>query len=127
MQESIDILYNNCYGGFSLSDYALSEYYNRENNIDTDMNDSLIQRHDPILVNIYQEIGDKINGSHSKIEIKKIPKKYKKYYVINEYDGLESVGIDYNLYKLDKIKEIVNNNTDSTIKVEEIKNILKIN
>ena len=61
--------------------------------------------------------------------IQKIPKKYENYYYIDEYDGLESVQIDYSNYELDNlkknIKEILGNNSiDIDEKINEIKKIV---
>ena len=75
-----------------------------------------LRRSDPILVQIYKELGDNFDGGkYSKTAIEKNPKKYEKYYIISEYDGLETVEIDYTKYELDNlkqnIKEILENNS----------------
>ena len=53
-----------------------------------------------------------------------LPKKYENHYIISEYDGLESVEIDYTKYELDnlkqKIKEILENNSmDNDEKIKQ--------
>ena len=50
----------------------------RENNVD---------RHDPILVQVVEELGDKANGNHAKLCIEEVYGPYR----IDEYDGNESV------------------------------------
>lgn len=47
-----------------------------------------VKRDDPVLVQVVEELGEKANGSCSKLEIMEIGDSK---YHINEYDGLESV------------------------------------
>ena len=121
-EEEIEVLLNDCYGGWQISNKAnkLYELRRTENS-----NNYIRKRSDPILVQIYKELGDEFDGGkHSKTGIENIPKKYEKYYIISEYDGLESVEIDYTLYELDhlkqKIKEILeNNDIDNDEKIKQ--------
>ena len=67
---------------------------------------------------ICQQLGNKCNGKCASIYVMFIPKKYENCYIINEYDGQETVDIDYNKYKINKIKEILDNaeiNNDTKI------------
>ena len=126
-EEEIEVLLNDCYGGWKISNKAIELYKLRKTK---DPNNYLSRRSDPILVQIYKEFGDEFDGGkHSKTGIEKIPKKYEKYYIISEYDGLESVEIDYTLYELDnlkqKIKEILEN--DSMDNDEKINQFNKMN
>lgn len=112
-EEEIEVLYNDKYGGWTISSKARKLYKLRKTN---DSYNYLCKRSDPILVQIYKELGDEFDEEkYSKTAIEKIPKKYEKYYIISEYDGLESVEIDYTKYELDhlkqKIKEILENNS----------------
>ena len=54
-----------------------------------------VSRHDPILVQVVEELGDKANGSCARLAIDEVSGPYK----IDEYDGLETVvepnGIDW--------------------------------
>ena len=57
------------------------QYYQhtwRENNVD---------RHDPVLVQVVEELGDKANGKHAQLMIDEVYGPYR----IDEYDGNESV------------------------------------
>ena len=113
-EEEIEVLYNDCYGGWQISNKANKLYTLRRTTKDS--NNYLRRRSDPILVQIYKELGDDFDGGkYSKTAIEKIPKKYEKYYIISEYDGLETVEIDYTKYELDNlkqnIKEILENNS----------------
>jgi hypothetical protein len=135
-EEFIEILYNTSYGGWGISDKAI-ELYKLRNVNDNSMAleyecHELLSRTDPILIQIYNELGDEMNTKCCKIRIKKIPKKYENYYYISEYHGRESIAIDFTNYKLDtvysKITEILqstNNNDIKIIKIEEFMSTLK--
>ena len=127
VEEEIEVLLNDCYGGWSMSKKANKLYTLRKTE---NSRKYLRKRSDPILIQIYKELGDEFDGGkHSKTSIEKIPKKYEKYYIISEYDGLETVEIDYTLYELDqlkqKIKEILENN--SMDNDEKINQFIKLN
>ena len=82
------IVYNGCYGGFSLS-LAAWERYNElggkaESSFDLDRN-----RTDPILVQVVEELGDRANGMCAELYIDDLPVGTK--YRIREYDGLEYI------------------------------------
>jgi hypothetical protein len=124
------IVYNACYGGFSLSDEAIMRYaeikgitlytkqqygfthyylcppeeYDRISAEEKDnpvrpgrfaqsnklyFSDRDIERTDPILVQVVEELGDRANGSHAKLQIEELPAGT--LYRIDEYDGIESV------------------------------------
>ena len=122
-EEEIEVLLNDCYGGWQISNKAKKLYELRKTK------DSIRRRSDPILVQIYKELGDEFDGGkYSKTGIEKIPKKYEKYFIISEYDGLESIEIDYTKYELDhlkqKIKEILENNSMNND--EKIKQFAKL-
>jgi hypothetical protein len=117
-EEEIEILYNNCYGSWSLSSKADQLYKLRHTNYNLDYRD------DPILVQIYKELGDEFDNKYSETKIWKIPKKYKNYYYISEYDGNECVKIDYAKYILDNIKEILQNNNNNDTKINQIEKVI---
>ena len=117
--EQVKVVYNNCYGGFSLSHEAifrlaelkgikvypqnimmdtyiywlepLVEGKERHNGPSFEIRN--VSRHDKDLVRIVEEMGDKANGfcSNLKIEIVKKGTLYR----IDEYDGYESVICQY--------------------------------
>ena len=123
--EEIEVLYNATYGGWGLSDKANELYTLRKIK---NSNYYLRRRSDPILVQIYKELGDEFDSKYSKTKIEKIPKKFENYYYITEYDGLETVEIDFTKYELDnlkqKIKEILENNSiDNDEKINQINSI----
>lgn len=125
--DEIEILYNKKYGGWTISDKAKELYKLRTtNNLDCDFH----ERNDTILIQIYKELGNEFDDKkYSNTLIKKIPKKYKEYYYISEYDGLETVNIDYTKYELDNliknIKKILeNNNFDNNEKINQFKKMI---
>lgn len=48
-----------------------------------------VERHDPDLIAVVEQLGEKANGSFAELRIKEIPDDEK--YIINEYDGLETI------------------------------------
>jgi hypothetical protein len=128
-QEVIEVLYNRCYGGWKISEKAM-ELYKARNGIYNSMELESVDlcRSDPILIQIYNELGDEFSIGCSNIKIKKISKKYEKYYYITEYDGLESLEIDYAQYKVDticyKITEILQSTNPNDIKLNQIEEFI---
>ena len=127
IEELIEVLYNKCYGGWGISEKAMELYKLRigNNNPITPLDVDELCRGDPILIQIYNELGNEFNGCYARIQIKKIPKKYENYYYIHEYDGLESVKIDYTNYNkmyavYNKIKGILQSSDNNDIKINEI-------
>ncbi len=78
-----EVVYNNCYGGFSLSYVAVEELGKLGVVFDDD-----IPRHDKRLIKVVKKLGAAANGRFTELKIAKITgKKYR----IEEYDGAESV------------------------------------
>ena len=124
----IHILYNNCYGGFFPSEQAIKLYNVRRTAIDPGCKAILygneFQRHDPILVQIFIELGDDFDVSFSKTAIYTCGKEYERYYEIRDYDGMERVSIDINRYRLDKVQSILgNDNTTNDDKIGNLKQV----
>ena len=81
------VVYNACYGGFGLSSEAVA----RLKELGSTINDTYLPwefpRHDLLLVQVVEELGDKANGWASKLRIANVSGPYR----IEEYDGLETV------------------------------------
>jgi hypothetical protein len=128
--EEISVLYNNCYGGYIISNKVLKIYNKKMKEINPDFipivdsTNLFYQRHNPVVVQIYNEIGKEFNESFTDVKIKKIPKIYENHYIINDYNGLEKVEIQYDKYKLDKVKEILNEDKTDKEKIEAIESLL---
>jgi hypothetical protein len=129
-EPNISVLYNACYGGFGISKLALQRYNEKikeQNPEFTEVEyDFEISRIDPVLVEVFHELGEEFNDKYSKIKIYNIPAKYKNFYYIDEYDGKETVDIRFQSYRNYKIQSIVNDTTiDDSMKVQQIKDVLQ--
>jgi len=83
------VVYNNCYGGFGLSEEAEKLYMKYSGKENLTWSDFLcIPRHDPILVRVVEELKDS-SGICADLDIEEIPDGTP--YIIDEYDGLERV------------------------------------
>jgi hypothetical protein len=101
------VVYNSCFGGFGLSDAAIESYLKKKNKDYTKERgevysvdgeyfwDDEIERHDPDLVAVVEEMGEAANDSFSKLSIAQVSGLYR----IEEYDGMESVIENYSDWK----------------------------
>jgi hypothetical protein len=114
---SKEIVINKCYGGFGLSRGALLELRKMKNKYaleETDIGEywdtksknkrspiydtflSEIPRDDKDLIEVVKKLGDKVNGSFSKLSIVEIPDHVD--WQIGEYDGMEHVEEKHNTW-----------------------------
>ena len=117
-EETIEVLYNARYGGYGLSEKAEKMYEERSGR----KADCLDCRHSPLLLQIFHELGDEFNSKYCYAEIEKIPKKFENFYVIDEYDGLEEVIIDYHTYEL--TNTILHSTMNDNEKINKLKEIV---
>ena len=92
------VAHNICYGGFSLSDKAVSMLNDMKGLKGKDKlsnysygypdNSKGLYRHDPDLIKVIEQLGEEANGRHSRIQIREIQGVR---YIIDEYDGIETV------------------------------------
>lgn len=96
------VVINSCFGGFGLSVAAIDLYHEkkelvyRENGKDYDKFDfeeDYIERDDPVLVQVVEELGKKANDSCSSLRIVDVPDDVK--WHIEDYDGMEHVAEDH--------------------------------
>lgn len=123
-EETVGVLYNACYGGFRLSSEAVRLINNRYSEIGKPhiKESSYITRTDPIIVDVYNQLGkDSFSGRNSVIEIEYIKKKYIDFIKIDEYDGMESVIIDYSSSVITQIDKILNSDQTDSEKLSSIK------
>jgi len=85
------IVINTCYGGFSLSPKASQRYKERTGKTIGAYPD--IERNDPDLVSVVEELGEKANGPDARLKVVEIPD-YVEWY-IEEYDGCEHVAEEH--------------------------------
>ena len=104
------IVINVRHGGFGLSEAAMVRYAELKERkliikpidewlfpnyyFDEEKDENLfcyydLERNDPILVQVIEELGDKANGNYSELRVVKIPDDVK--WHISEYDGMEHV------------------------------------
>lgn len=96
-EQFVSVAINGCFGGFSLSDEGKQRYFElkreKNSNIDYDVCDNDcdydMDRSDPVLIQVIQELGQKANGLCAKICIEQLPVGTR--YRITEYDGNESI------------------------------------
>jgi hypothetical protein len=81
------IVINTCHGGFGLSDQALKLYCERKGI--TQIYHWNIERDDPVLIEIIEEMGEASGGSYADLKIVDIPDDV--FWQIEEYDGKEWV------------------------------------
>lgn len=119
----LEVVINKCYGGFGLSEKAEKFFNNLKNwsnetneedenvetdenietddNVETDENscdfEQTKSRTDPDLIATVKKFGDEANNTFSKLKIETFPDCVKKEWLtIHEYDGMESVFVDWN-------------------------------
>lgn len=94
-KKHIKVVYNDCFGGFSLSQKACTYLYNRGLDIPKDLNGNFfeyyinnIKRHDELLVECVEVLGEEASGSCANLQIKEL---YCSKYRIEDYDGCETI------------------------------------
>lgn len=80
------VVYNRCYGGFGLSKLAWNRYVALGGKAESQYD---IDRADPILVQVVEELGNDADGQFAKLRIRELEPGT--LYRIDEYDGNESV------------------------------------
>ena len=125
-EETFTVVYNDCYGGFGMSPFALDKYNKRllERNPEAEPLKDIYspRRDDPILIDLCNEFGAKVNDKCSKLKLKSFPIRYKSFLEWGDYDGRESVSVDYRKYVLHHIREISEKDNGT---MEEIRLLLK--
>lgn len=97
------VVYNRCYGGFGLSEEACIKYLKLKGMTpvvyesgafkfvrakeDDSWSKGNIERHDPILVQVVEEMGRKANGNYANLVVEEVDGPYR----IDDYDGMESI------------------------------------
>lgn len=100
----IKIVINTRYGGFGISDLAVEKYMERTQ-IDLDSRDGphwmdrayCLDRDDPHLVAIVEELGALANGPHARLKIVEIPDGTK--WQIEENDGKEWISEVHKIWR----------------------------
>jgi hypothetical protein len=122
--EKVGVLYNTCYGGFCLSYQAITLINRRYSEIGKPPISELsnVTRSDPIIVDVFNTLGtDSFSGRNSQIGIEYVKKRYTNFIRIDEYDGMETVIIDYSSSVITQIDKILNNDQTDSEKLSSIK------
>jgi hypothetical protein len=112
---TIEIVINKRYGGFGLSRAALDEIvkmgYKFENPEypDGELSD---MRHNSHLVKVVKMLGESASGDRAKLVVQKIPEELKDYYVVNEYDGMETITYDWDIFLKTNLESLDDDNVD---------------
>lgn len=92
------IVINRCFGGFGLSPEAILKYTELKGIEYGDFEKISVDRSDPILVQIVEEMGTKKSQSQlSKLKIVEIPDDVQ--WLIEDYDGFESIHEVHRVWK----------------------------
>ena len=120
--ETCAILYNKCYGGFEYSATALHEY-----SVITGSNTNeytYIARNDPIMIGLFQKHGSKwMSGAHARLELAIFPLHFRHALLLHEYDGRETITVDYKQFVLHEITRLVA--VDGPTVVQDIRALLQ--
>lgn len=90
------IVINACYGGFGLSDKALTRYAELTGTKEPVYSFDIL-RDDPALIQVIEELGTKANGDCAALDIVEIPDGVQ--WHIQEYDGVEWVAEDHRTWR----------------------------
>ena len=86
------VIINTCYGGFSLSEKALSRL--GKLNDDLPHKDSVRYRSNPELVQVVEELGEEANGKNASLKVINIPEGDDEQYIVSQA-GKEHVVVQY--------------------------------
>jgi len=104
-EDMFEVVYNDCHGGFSLSDKALS--WLKKRGLDLEDNhypyEDELPRHHPLLIKCVKELGDEAGNEFSKLVIAEVSSQSGKY-LIREYDGLERIETPESIIWIDSSK-----------------------
>jgi hypothetical protein len=131
--DRLEVMVNHCSGGFGFSKLAVEEYLRRSSsNVATNedhssgssttvpllqdataattraINAYTIARHDPIMVQIVKELGERADGFCAQISLRTIPAQYAFHYSIEaDADGAETVVVHYDAYRVHAAKRVL--------------------
>ena len=117
--EMYRVVYNDCHGGFDLSEKGMAEYNHRTSQLVTDPDG--ITRDDPVLLHMVETMDPRvINSRVSRLKIKEFPIIFREFLEWSEYDGLESVRVDYHKYIVRTVKSVLEADVSAEEKIGRI-------
>jgi hypothetical protein len=112
------VVYNDCHGGFDLSEQGMAEYNHRTSQLTYPDG---ISRDDPVLLHMVETMDPAvINSKNSRLRIKEFPIAFRNFLVWSEYDGKESVRVDYHKYIVHTAKSILEADVSAEEKIRMI-------
>lgn len=118
---SYKVVYNACHGGFGMSKEGLDAYHQLSSEHVTHA--ECIERDDPILIHLVETMVHTIHDENSRLKIKEFPMKYKSFLQWHDYDGLESIAVDYDEYLIYHIQHVIHTQLSSDEKVARIQEL----
>jgi hypothetical protein len=112
------VVYNDCYGGFDLSEQGMAEYNHRTSQLTYPDG---ITRDDPVLLHMVETMDPAvINSHHSCLKIKEFPIMFREFLTWSEYDGKENVRVDYHRYMVHTVKSVLEADVSAEEKIGRI-------
>lgn len=125
--EMTGIAYSRTHGGFKLSKKALDMIYKKPS---VNLSCYYHPRNDPEMIKVIEKLGFEESSDRCRMGIKYINKLYIDNYHIYEYDGMEDVSSKPDTYLLNKINEILEDETISNdtmiYKINIVKETVKL-
>jgi len=90
------VVINTCFGGFDLSDAAIERFCELDGCSPINFWAGMIDRNDPNLVRVVQELGKAADTPYSELKVVEVPAGVK--WHIHEYDGLEHIAEDHRIW-----------------------------
>ena len=117
-KEMYRVVYNDCYGGFDLSEQGMAEYNHRTSQLTYPDG---ITRDDPVLLHMVDTMDPAvINSKNSRLKIKEFPIMFREFLAWSEYDGKENVRVDYHRYMVHTVKSVLEANVSAEEKIGRI-------
>ena len=112
------VVYNDCHGGFDLSEKGMAEYNHRTSQLTYPDG---ITRDDPVLLHMVDTMDPSvINTEYSCLKIKEFPIMFREFLEWSESDGLESVRVDYHKYIVHTVKSVLEADVSAEEKIGRI-------
>ena len=105
--DTFPVIYHNAYGSFRFKDEHVQEYNKRTGGNLTKYDAKLRAeewRYDAVMAAVVEDLTEFVD-SHLRVEWHAV--RHRDYVIIDEYDGLEEVNININLYLLDEIDKVL--------------------
>lgn len=122
----VPVVINRCYGGFSLSKAALNAYECEGGADALSYEGRGVSRTDRLLASVCTRLKENANGRCAKLDVFWVEERFEDYVQISEYDGYESLSVDFDRYKLHSIQRIIMDlDCSSDEKLERINGVFK--